>query len=102
MEFCPKCGAILMLRKKNYGCPRCSYISKDKIKVETKESVTEHKKVAVIGEHQGEVRPITDHECKKCGHKKAYFWTRQMRASDEAESKFYECKKCKHTIRVDD
>ncbi len=101
MEFCPKCGALLMMRKTKAGCPRCSYVSKDKIDMEVKEEMHEQANVVVIDEKVGNVNPITDWECRKCGCKRAYFWIRQMRAGDEAESKFYECIKCKNTVRVD-
>lgn len=46
-----------------------------------------------------EMLPMTDAECPKCKHPKAYFWTMQTRAGDEAETKFLKCEKCKHTWR---
>jgi len=33
MEFCPKCGAVLVEKKKELGCPRCNYNSKTKSKI---------------------------------------------------------------------
>ncbi len=102
MEFCPKCGALLMMKKTKFGCPRCSYTAKGKVKIETKEEMEEKESVAVVDEKQGEVYPITDYGCEKCKNKKAYFWIRQMRSGDEAESKFYKCTKCKNVVRVDD
>jgi transcription factor S len=102
MEFCPKCGAILMMKKTKAGCPRCSYVAKGKVNMEMKEEVKEQVLVAVVDEKQGEVHPITEFKCRACGHGKAYFWIRQMRAGDEPESKFYKCVKCKNTTRVDD
>lgn len=101
MEFCPKCGAILMMKKTKAGCPRCSYTAKGKVDMTMKEDVNEQSPVAVVDEKESNVNPITDWECKKCKSKRAYFWIRQMRAGDEAESKFYECVKCKNTVRVD-
>jgi len=101
MEFCPKCGAILMMKGKGFGCPRCNYVTKNKIKMEIKEKVDAAKPVAVISEKDGSIHPITDWDCKKCNSKRAYFWIQQMRAGDEAESKFYKCVKCGHTVRVD-
>ena len=57
--------------------------------------------IAVIKEDSEEgAYPIVDIKCDKCKHKKAYFWTRQTRAADESETKFYKCTKCKHTWRV--
>ena len=35
MEFCPKCGAVLVQKVKNMGCPRCSYSAKGKTKIKT-------------------------------------------------------------------
>lgn len=70
--------------------------------MEMKEEVKAHVAVAVVNEKEGEVHPITDFVCRKCGHKKSYFWIRQMRSGDEPESKFYKCVKCKNTTRVDD
>ncbi len=101
MDFCPKCGAILVPKRKNYGCPRCNYTAKDKIKVETKEVMGQQEFVGVVNEKEGEVSPIVDFKCPKCKNEKAYFWSRQMRSSDEAESKFYKCLKCKKVTRVD-
>lgn len=102
MEFCPKCGALLIMKKTKFGCPRCNYVPKKKVRMEIKEKVRGNIGVAVVNEKDSEVHPITEHECEKCGHGKAYFWTRQMRAGDEPESKFYKCVKCKHTVRIDD
>tara|TARA_Y100000310_G_scaffold213611_1_gene214553 strand:+ start:859 stop:1167 length:309 start_codon:yes stop_codon:yes gene_type:complete len=99
MEFCPKCGAILVQKRTKFGCPRCNYMSKDKIKVEIKEKVDEQKEVAVVRENEGEVKPIVEMKCPKCKNDKSYFWTMQTRAADESETKFYKCTKCKHTWR---
>jgi DNA-directed RNA polymerase subunit M len=43
--------------------------------------------------------PVTKEECPKCGNNEAYYWLRQTRAGDEAETKFLKCTKCKHTWR---
>ncbi len=102
MEFCPKCGALLIMKKTKAGCPRCNYVSKGKVDMEIGEEVCEQVTVGVIDEKKSNVNPITDWTCRKCGNKRAYFWIRQMRSGDEAESKFYQCVKCKNTVRVDD
>jgi transcription factor S len=101
MEFCPKCGALLVMKSTKAGCPRCSYTAKGKINMEIKEEVDASSPVAVVNEKESNVNPITDWDCKKCKSKRSYFWIRQMRAGDEAESKFYQCVKCKNTVRVD-
>ncbi|MBU0958762.1 MAG: transcription factor S [Nanoarchaeota archaeon] len=99
MEFCPKCGAVLVQKKKNDGCPRCSYSTKGRVKIKTSEKVDEKKQVAVVSEKDTQVHPIVTETCKKCGHDKVYFWTVQTRAGDESETKFFKCVKCDHTWR---
>jgi len=46
-----------------------------------------------------ETFPIVAEKCKVCGNDKAYFWTTQTRAGDEAETKFFKCTKCEKTWR---
>ena len=99
MQFCPKCGAILILKKKNYGCPRCTYATKDKIEMKTSEKIEEQQAIGVVKEKDADTLPIVKEKCKKCGHEKAAFWTVQTRAGDEAETKFFKCTKCQHTWR---
>ena len=99
MEFCPKCGAVLIQKRKNDGCPRCNYSAKGLTKLKTSEAIGEKKQVAVVREKDIDVRPIIIEDCPKCKNKKAYFWTVQTRASDEAETKFFKCTKCDHTWR---
>jgi len=100
MEFCPKCGAVLVQKTKNLGCPRCNYASKIKTqKLKTSEKIEERKEVAVFSGKDESTLPIVTEKCKACGNDKAYFWTVQTRASDEAETKFFKCTKCKHTRR---
>ena len=99
MEFCPKCGAVLIQKIKNYGCARCNYSSKDKVKIKASEKIEEKKKIVVIREKDSQVFPIIAEECKKCGNKEAYFWTVQTRSGDEAETKFFKCTKCNNTWR---
>jgi len=99
MEFCPKCGAVLVLKTKNYGCPRCNYSIKEKVKLKTSEKQEEKNTIEVISEKDSQTMPVVSEECKKCKNTKAYFWTIQTRAGDEAETKFFRCTKCEFTWR---
>lgn len=99
MEFCPKCGAILVEKSKNYGCPRCSYSAKGKVKIESSEGMKGKEEVNIVKEQNTDVMPIVSAECPKCKHTEAYFWTSQTRAADEAETRFFKCAKCSHTWR---
>ncbi len=99
MEFCPKCGSVLIEKRKNFGCARCNYTAKGKVKIEASEKMTEQQEVGVIKEKDTDVFPVINNTCPKCGHREAYFWTAQTRAGDEAETRFFKCTKCKHSWR---
>ena len=64
------------------------------------EKIGKAERVAVVKSSEDEVHPIIEIKCPKCKNMKAYFWTMQTRSSDESETKFYKCVKCKHTWRV--
>ncbi len=99
MEFCPRCGSVLVEKRKNFGCINCNYTAKGKVKIEANEKMKEATQVGVIKDKDTDVFPVINNTCPKCGHREAYFWTGQMRAGDEAETRFFKCTKCKHTWR---
>jgi transcription factor S len=99
MEFCPKCGAVLVEKRKNLGCARCSYTTKTKVKLKTSEKIEQKRGVAVVSEKDTQTLPVIIERCRKCENDKAYFWTVQTRSGDEAETKFFKCTKCGHTWR---
>ncbi len=99
MEFCPKCGAVLITKRKNDGCPRCNYSAKGKIKLKTSEKIDAKKEVVIISSKDMQTLPIVKETCKDCGNEKAFFWTVQTRSGDEAETKFFKCTKCEFTWR---
>lgn len=78
----------------------CGYKSKDLEQAKIKEVVKDGGPEIAVIEHDGtETLPMTEVECPKCKHDKAYFWLVQTRSSDEPETKFLRCEKCKHTWR---
>lgn len=87
-----------MIMGKN--CVSCGYECEKEVKIESSQKIEPKKEVVVIGEKDSEFNPVTEMECPKCEHKEAYFWSKQTRSSDEAETKFYKCTKCKYTWRV--
>jgi DNA-directed RNA polymerase subunit M len=99
MQFCPKCGAILMQKRKNFGCSRCDYSTKEKVNLSIKKKIDEKKEIGVIKEKDLDTLPVVTADCPKCDNDEAYFWTLQTRSSDEDETKFFRCKKCSHTWR---
>jgi len=105
MLFCPKCGKIMVPKeegKKRLLTCTCGYSSLEKEDILMTEDVKIHKKVEVIDDKASDTMPKTQTDCQKCGGKEAYYWSQQTRASDEAETQFYECvnKKCKHRWRA--
>ena len=99
MEFCEKCGGMILLNEGKAACLSCGAKLKKKPKIESSEIVVRGDSVAVVNDEESETKPIIQMNCAKCKHKEAYFWTKQTRSSDESETKFYQCVKCKHTWR---
>lgn len=102
MLFCPKCKSLLRPShkegKKVMVCS-CGYSSHDITNTKISERVsTSGPRVEVVTK-EVEANPLTEADCPKCGHKKAYYWLVQTRAGDEAETKFFKCEKCKHQWR---
>ncbi|WP_407376911.1 transcription factor S [Methanobrevibacter sp.] len=101
MEFCPKCGAMLLPKdgvlecscgyKENLSADNSDYtIEKDNIKAE--------ENVKILGEDI-DLGPGVTEICPKCGHDKATYELKQTRSADEAPTRFFTCKKCKHKWR---
>jgi len=86
------------LQKINSLEEEISKLSSEKLKIKTSEKIEEKSKVAVVKKEMNTL-PLVVEKCKKCGNDKAYFWTSQTRAGDEAETKFFKCTKCNHTWR---
>lgn len=86
-----------MLIGKN--CNRCDYKTDKEVKLEATQKMEKKKEVVVVEDGDNEVNPIIEMTCEKCKNPEAYFWTKQTRAGDEAETRFFRCTKCKHTWR---
>ena len=99
MEFCEKCGGMILVQEGKAACVRCGKKLAKKPKIEASEKLENKEQVAVIKEGADTTYPIVDMECPKCKNKKCYFWTMQTRAGDESETKFYKCTQCKHIWR---
>lgn len=113
MEFCPKCGSRLELRKSKVGkdfelvltCSKCEYEKHETRKVRPKASkfikTDAQKSVTIISKEDQKLRtlPTLKVECPKCGNKLVYVWQVQTRGGDEASTQFMRCTKCDHTFR---
>lgn len=98
--FCSKCKSLMRSNGKEWCCSRCGekklITEGETIKQESRESMGR----VVVDEEQASTLPTTnDVECPKCGHNKATWRIRQMRAADEPETRLFRCCKCQHTWR---
>ncbi len=99
--FCPKCKSLMYPKEDKLVCNKCGHTQKKKGSnvVVTKQR---KKEVTVIeNKDDTNVLPKTKIKCPKCGNDEAYWILRQMRGSDEPESRFYTCTKCGHKWRED-
>ena len=99
MEFCEKCGGIIKIENNLAFCASCGHKIKKRPKIEAHEIINKKENIEIIDEEADNTYPLVQIDCPKCRHKKAYFWTSQTRSSDEPETKFYKCEKCRHTWR---
>ncbi|MEM2739417.1 MAG: transcription factor S [Candidatus Bathyarchaeia archaeon] len=106
MRFCPRCGARVILKKKDdllvLECHRCGYNTVvDEGVREVSEVATRTEAVTVLEERSEEIRalPTITAECPKCGYDKAYWWMMQTRSADEAPTRFFRCVKCGYVWR---
>jgi transcription factor S len=106
MKFCKKCKSLMLPKKDSkagayLACNNCGYTDK-KAEIEDNLStkITHKDTIVIIDETIEEsTLPTTQADCPQCKNKDAYYWIQQTRASDEPETKFLKCTKCKHTWR---
>lgn len=115
MEFCPKCGSLMMPKRSGDSvfliCSRCgfsrevsskgsveesSYIFRRRIKHTVKEKMVVIDETTRLPRIASIVRNV---ECPRCGNREAYAWMMQTRAADEPPTRFYRCTKCGYTWR---
>lgn len=107
MEFCDKCGGLMMPRKVGKStaivCRNCGKKKTSRERGEFKISTTMQKKnekiVVVDKKAKVDVLPKTAVSCPKCENKEAFWWMQQTRASDEPPTRFYKCTKCENVWR---
>lgn len=80
-----------------FVCNKCGL---EKKKTGTNLVVTKQtKKEVAVFEEKINVLPKTKVKCPKCGHNEAFWILRQMRGSDEPETRFFTCAKCEYKWR---
>jgi len=105
MEFCDKCGAMMVPftdedNKRALKCRSCGNTKAIEGKLTVSQNVEKSPKdKIVIVEDEAIPMPKTAASCPECGNNEAYYWTVQTRRGDEGATEFYRCTKCKHTWR---
>ncbi len=102
MEFCPKCGGLMVVKGNKLVCTKCGYEKRLNKKVNTviSEKIKKNEEVLVIeDEEEKKLYPKTKIICPKCGNDEAFWWVQQTRAADEPPTMFYKCTKCGYTWR---
>ena len=90
--FCSKCKALMYPEDNFFVCKKCGNKTK---KSGSNVVVTKQKeKELQILEDKIDVLPKIRVTCPKCGNNEASWILRQMRGSDEPETRFYTCTKC--------
>ena len=115
MQFCPKCGSRLELKKAKNSkeatlvlmCQKCQYRKPEvgeKVESKAATKIIHHNPrqfVAVIGKEELKLNtlPTVRIECPSCGNNNAYVWQVQTRGADESSTQFLRCTKCNYTLR---
>lgn len=112
VEFCPKCGALLVPQKPGNGnravlaCTKCGF--KKELGKEGKYTLSQsvkhsQKDRTLVIESEVNVETLPKVKgvvtCSKCGNDEAYYWFLQTRRGDEPPTRFYKCVKCGHVWR---
>lgn len=110
VSFCPKCGSLMMPKKKGSDtiltCSKCGYEERagsDSDSYVLRENVAHspRDKITIVEKDNKNLNPMptTKVDCPKCHHNKAAYWQLQTRAADEGSTLFFRCLKCGHTWR---
>ena len=81
-----------------FVCNKCGYEKpKEGKSIVVKKQL--EKDIAIL-EGNIDILPKTRVKCPKCDNNEAYWVLRQMRGSDEPETRIYTCTKCNHRWRA--
>ena len=109
MQFCPKCGSILIPKKEGgkavLVCPKCGLKLEPqgnvRVRISKKLEHKETEKMYILDTDEifKGVPKATGVKCPKCGHDEAYYTIIQTRRADEPPTRIYKCTKCGHVWR---
>jgi DNA-directed RNA polymerase subunit M len=112
MEFCSKCGAILVPKKIKSGdqtmfflaCSKCGSKVKEtdedmKLRGKTIDHSPKQLVSVIDKKNQLSTLPTIQVTCSRCGNNTAYAWQVQTRGADESSTQFLRCTSCNYTFR---
>ncbi len=107
MEFCPKCGSLLVPRRDSSGtvlvCSKCGYAKRGSDRRAQITSKIERRGSGVVVVDEGVSKaglPVARGvKCPKCGNEEAYYEILQTRRADEPPTRIYKCTKCGYVWR---
>jgi len=82
-------------------CRKCGFEKKKQGSTIVVSKQTQKEVTIIEDKEKTTVLPRTRITCPKCEHNEAFWILRQMRGSDEPESRFYTCTKCGYKWRED-
>ena len=96
--FCSKCKALMYPEDDFFVCKKCGFkIKKSGTNIVV--SKQKEKEIQILVDKIDDVLPKIRILCPKCGNLEASWILRQMRGSDEPETRFFTCLKCGHKWR---
>ena len=107
MEFCDECGSMMHGEEGTWVCRSCGFeTARDDEGADamttTEDQDTDSGPVDMSEVDDEEVGPTTEARCPECGHDRARYEMKQIRAADESETRFFTCTECEHKWREDD
>lgn len=112
MKLCNKCGTLMVPQREGnrtiFVCKRCGNTARaENIAPKIRSAAKIREKIGhdladtipVVEDKSVKILPVTKIECPECGNGEAQWWTQQTRSSDEPETRFYRCTRCKKTWR---
>lgn len=109
MEFCPRCGSIMVPRREGNQvvlvCPKCGYRKLGEgnkgLILTKKVTHKETEKTFVIDTEDlyRSLPKVRGVKCPKCGHDEAFYKIIQTRRADEPPTRIYKCTRCGHVWR---
>ena len=106
MKFCDDCGSMMKAEGDEWVCGSCGAAEArneaEESGMTTQQDQEESDIVDMSDVDEEALGPTTEIRCPECGHDRASYEMKQIRAADESETRFFTCTECGHKWREDD